>query len=236
MAGTKRDLERAQPALSEAAGIPVEQVDLAVVLPAGKDGVPPPALAAAAGLLHEPWKINLLPRELQYRAQAKAVHTGIRTLAIVLILGILAWTGIEFMGTQNARQAVLEQEAILQRLSPMAEEVREWEAVSTSSIPRLNAYEEPLTYNPRWIGALKTFSAVTPPTVRLTHIESDRDQGIKVMGLVFDDVLAAEVSLSEFMTLLQQSPYFGEVKLGSSREETGYPQRTLAFNLAVEWR
>jgi Tfp pilus assembly PilM family ATPase/Tfp pilus assembly protein PilN len=236
LAGSKRDLEQAQPALSAAAGIPVEQVDLSAVLPAGKDGLVPPALAAAAGLLYEPWKIDLLPREFQYRAQTKAIHTGLRAVAIALILGILAWTGIEFMGARYTRQALTEQQAILKRLSPMAEEVHRWEAMSTSALPRLNVYEEPMAYNSRWLGALKTFSAVTPPMVRLTHLESNGAEGIKVKGLVFDDEQASEVSLSDFMARLQESPYFGAVHLKSSQEEPGYPQRTLTFDLSLAWR
>lgn len=236
LAGSKGDLERAQPALSEATGIPVEHVDLSAVLPAGKDGLVPPALAAAAGLLYEPWKIDLLPREFQYRAQNRAIRSGLRGVAIALILGLLAWTGLEFIGARYTRQALVEQQAILKRLSPMAEEVRRWEVTSASALPRLSVYEEPLTYNLRWLGALKTFSAVTPPTVRLTSLESDGAERIKVKGLVFDDEQAAEVSLSEFMGRLQQSPYFGAVQLKSSKEDPGYPQRTLTFELSLAWR
>jgi Tfp pilus assembly protein PilN len=118
----------------------------------------------------------------------------------------------------------------------MAEEVRRWEMMSTSALPRLSVYEEPLTYNSRWLGALKTFSAVTPPTVRLTHVESNGAEGIKVKGLVFDDEQASEVSLSDFMARLQKSPYFGAVHLKSSQEEPGYPQRTLTFDLSLAWR
>jgi len=236
LTGSKRDIERAQPALSEAAGIPVEQVDLSAVLPAGKDGFVPPALGAAAGLLYEPWKIDLLPREIQYRAHAKVVRGGLRTAAIALILGILAWTGMEFMAVRTARQALTEQEAVFNRLSPMAEEVRRWETMSTSALPRLSVYEEPLQYNLRWLGALKTFGTVTPPTVRLTHLESSGAEGIKVKGLVFDDEQTSEVSLSDFMAQLQKSPYFGAVQLKSSKEEPGYPQRTLVFDLVLAWR
>lgn len=236
LAGSKRDLERAQPALSEAAGIPVEQVDLSAVLPAGKDGFVPPALAAAAGLLYQPWKIDLLPRELQYRAQHKAVRNGLKAVAIALVLGVLAWTGMEFIGARYTREALIEKEAVLERLSPMAEEVRRWEAMSTSALPRLSVYEEPLRYNLRWLGALKTLSAVTPSPVRLTHLESNGAEGIKVKGLVFDDEQTAEVSLSDFMARLQKSPYFGAVHLKSSKEEPGYPQRTLAFDLVLAWR
>ncbi len=236
LSGSPRDLERAQPALREAAAIPVEQVDLSTVLPAGKDGFVPPALAAAAGLLYQPWKIDLLPREFQYRAQDKAVRTGLRAVAIALVLGVLAWTGIEFIGARYQRQALIEQEATVKRLGPMAEEVHRWELMSTSALPRLSVYEEPLTYNLRWLGALKTFSVITPPTVRLTHVESNGAEGIKVKGLVFDDEQASEVSLSDFMARLQKSPYFGAVRLKSSKEEPGYPQRTLAFDLVLAWR
>jgi len=72
--------------------------------------------------------------------------------------------------------------------------------------------------------------------VRLTHLESDGAEGIKVKGLVFDGEQASEVSLSDFMARLQESPYFGAVHLKSSQEEPGYPQRTLTFDLSLAWR
>jgi Tfp pilus assembly protein PilN len=102
--------------------------------------------------------------------------------------------------------------------------------------PRLTVYEEPLAFNRRWIGALKALSALTPPAISLTSLESDGTRGIKVKGLVFADVDPPEVSLSEFMARLSQSPYFGAVHLGSSKETSGYPQRTLVFDLVLAWR
>ena len=105
-----------------------------------------------------------------------------------------------------------------------------------SLAPRLSIYEEPLAFNRRWIGGLKALSALTPPTIALTELEADKSRGIKVKGLVFADADPPEFLLSEFMAGLSDSPYFGSVHLNSSNEKAGYPQRTLVFDLVLEWR
>ncbi len=103
-------------------------------------------------------------------------------------------------------------------------------------LPRLRIFEEPLAYNRRWLGALKAFSRLTPPAVSLTALQSEGPQGIKVNGLIFADEQPPEAALSDFMGRLSQSPYFGAIHLSFSREEPGYPQRTLAFDLVLRWR
>src|SRR3990172_6124337 len=88
----------------------------------------------------------------------------------------------------------------------------------------------------RPLGALKVLSSVTPVTVSLTALEADGARGLKMKGLVFADADPPEVALSEFMARLSESPYFGTVQLGSSQEQSGYPQRTLVFDLVVAWK
>lgn len=236
LAGSLIDLERVQPALSEAVGMPVEWVDLSAVLPVGKGEPPPPALAAAAGLLFGPWKLDLLPAEIRHSPRRKVLRTGLRAAAITLLLGTLTWTGIEALGVRHKRQEIAEKRDVLNKMSPMAAEIRSWQLTNATRRRRLNRYEGPLAYNHRWIGALKAFSRLTPPAVRLTALQPDGTQGIKVDGLVFANEQPPEVALSEFMDRLSQSPYFGAVLLVSSREESGYPQRTLAFDLLLRWR
>ncbi|MFQ5848820.1 MAG: hypothetical protein ACE5IQ_14250 [Candidatus Methylomirabilales bacterium] len=237
VAGSAQDLERVQTALTEAVGIPVEPINLGAVLPAGKDEPLPLTLAGAAGILFEPSKMNLLPREIRHRTRRKVLRTGLRAVAAALSIGVLTWTGMEMLSVQQKRQEVAEKQAALDRMGSLTAEIRRFEQVGASLSPRLSVYEEPLTFNRRWLGALKAFSGLTPPTVSLTEIEADGMEGIKVKGLVFaDDAEPPEVALSEFVTRLSESPYFGVVRLGSSQEQSGYPQRTLVFDLAVAWR
>ncbi len=236
VAGSSHDLERVQSVLSEAVGIPVESVDLGAVLPFGKDEPVPPTLAAAAGTLFDPSQLNLLPREIRYSKQRKILRTGLRAVVATLVLGVLTWTGIEVLAVRHKRQEILDQRAALQHMSSLTAEIRAFQQVGADLNPRLTVYEEPLAFNRRWIGALKALSSLTPPTISLTGLESDGTRGMKVKGLVFADVDPPEVSLSEFMARLSQSPYFGAVHLGSSKETSGYPQRTLVFDLVLAWR
>jgi Tfp pilus assembly protein PilN len=236
VAGSPQDLEKVKPALSEAVGIPVEPVNLATVLPFGTDEPLPPTLAAAAGVLYDPSQLNLLPREIRHSKRRKVLRTGLRAVAAALLLGVLTWTGFEFLGVRQKRQEVAEQQAALQRMSSLSAEVRRFEQVGSSLAPQLSVYAEPLAFNRRWLGALKEFSALTPPTVSLTGLDADGMRGMKLEGLVFADEDPPEVLLSEFMTRLSESPYFGAVHLASSKEKSGYPQRTLVFNLVLEWR
>ncbi|MFQ5960853.1 MAG: PilN domain-containing protein, partial [Candidatus Methylomirabilales bacterium] len=236
VAGSPQDLEKVTPALSEAVGIPVEFVDLSAVLPFGRDEPLPPTLAAAAGVLYDPSQLNLLPREIRHSKHRKVLRTALRAVAATLLIGVLIWTGLEFLGMRQKRQEVAEHRAALKHLSSLSEEVRSFEKASSSLAPRLSVYEEPVAFNRRWIGALKEFSTLTPPNVSLTALEANESRGIKVEGLVFADVEPPEVVLSEFMTRLSESPYFGSVRLASSKEKSGYTHRTIVFNLVLEWR
>lgn len=236
VAGSSQDLDRIQSALSEAVGIPVEPIDLSAVLPVGSKEPLPPTLAAAAGLLYEPWKIDLLPRDIRYSKQKKTLRTGLRAVVAASLLGVLIWTGFEMLAVRQQRQEVAEQKAALERMGSLTEEIRRFEEAGASLSPRLNVYEEPLAFNRRLIGALKAFSTLTPPNISLTALEADGTRGIKVMGLAFTDVDPPEVALSELMRRLSQSAYFGAVHLGSSNEKSGYPQRTLVFDLVLGWR
>jgi Tfp pilus assembly PilM family ATPase/Tfp pilus assembly protein PilN len=237
VAGSTQDLDRVQSALSEAVGIAVEPVNLSsVLLSMGKEQPMPPALAAAAGILFDPSKVNLLPREIRYSKQRKVLRTALRAAAVTLLLGVLAWTGIETLEVRQKRQEVLEHRAAQERMSSVAEEVRRFQHASATIAPTLSIYEEPLAFNRRWLGALKALSVAAPPALSLTGIESDGTRGLKMKGLVFADADPPELSLSEFMARLSESPYFGTVTLGSSQEQSGYPQRTLVFDLIIAWR
>jgi Tfp pilus assembly PilM family ATPase len=237
IAGSTHDLERVQPALSDAIGIPVEPVNLNSVLSMGrKDEALPSALAAAAGILFDPSKVNLLPREIRFSKHRKILRTALRGLAVTMLVGVVAWTGLETLKVRYKRQEVLDQRAALDRIGSVAEEVRRVQRAGASLSPTLSIYEEPLAYNRRWLGALKTLSAATPPSISLTGLEADGMRGIKVRGLVFTDADPPELALSEFMANLTDSPYFGTMQLGSSQEQSGYPQRTLVFDLTLTWR
>ncbi len=236
VAGSSHDLEEVQPALSEAVGIPVEPVNLSTVLPVGRDEPVPPALAAAAGILFDHSNLNLLPREIRYSKQRKILRTAVRGTVVALFLGVFTWTGMEVVAVRQQRQEIAEQKAALERMSSVSKELRMFEQVGANLNPHLHVYEEPLAFNLRWLGALKTLSAVTPPNISFTSLEADGTQGIKLKGLAFADADPPEVSLSEFMTRLSESPYFGVITLGSSQEQSGYPQRTVAFDLVVAWR
>jgi Tfp pilus assembly PilM family ATPase/Tfp pilus assembly protein PilN len=236
VAGSFQDLEQIKPALTEAVGIPVEPVDLSAVLPFGRDEPLPPTLAAAAGVLYDPSQLNLLPREIRYSKERKVLRTALRAVVAAAVLVVVTWTGLEFLSVRQKRQEVAEQKAALKHMSSLVAEVRGFEEVSSSLAPRLSVYEKPLAFNHRWIGALKAFSSFTPPNVSLTKLQADESRGIKVEGLVFADVEPPEVLLSEFMTRLSESPYFGSVRLASSKEKSGYTHRTIVFNLVLEWR
>jgi Tfp pilus assembly PilM family ATPase/Tfp pilus assembly protein PilN len=236
LTGASVELDRLQPLLREAVGTSVERLSLTTVLPPSATEVPPPALAAALGTLLNPWRVNLLPAEVRYRRRMELVRTGARATAFALVGGLLAWSGIEAWAVSQQRQKIQEHRALIQRLTPVVEEIRTWEQMVASLSPRLSVYEEPLAQNLRWLGALKEFSALTPTSVSLTGVQPEGAQGIKVNGLVFEDTQEPELYLSEFIDRLSRSPYFGGVQLASSWEETGYPQRTLAFNLLLTWR
>jgi len=236
VAGSVQDLERVQSALSEAIGIPVEPVNLNAVLPMGKDEPLPSTLAAAAGIIFDASKVNLLPRDMRYGKQRKVLRTGLRAAVAALFLGTAAWTGIELVSVRYKQQDLVEQQAAWQRVSSANEEIRAVQQAGASVSPALSIYEEALAFNRRWLGALKVLSTATPPTVSLTALEADGVRGLKVKGLVFADADPPEVALSEFMAGLSESPYFGTVQLGSSQEQSGYPQRTLVFDLVVAWK
>jgi Tfp pilus assembly PilM family ATPase len=236
VAGSVQDLERVQSALSEAIGIPVEPVNLNAVLPMGKDEPLPSTLAAAAGILFDASKVNLLPHDVRYKKQRQVLRTGLRAAVAALFLGTAAWTGFELVSVRYKQRELAEQQAAWERVSSASEEVRRFQQMGASLSPTLSIYEEPAAFSRRWLGALKVLSSVTPPTVSLTALEADGVRGLKMKGLVFADADPPEVALSEFMANLSDSPYFGTVQLGSSQEQPGYPQRTLVFDLVVGWR
>ena len=236
VAGSVQDLERVQSALSEAIGIPVEPVNLNAVLPMGKNEALPSTLAAAAGIIFDASKVNLLPREVRYSKQRKVLRTGLRAAVAALFLGTAVWTGFELVSVRYKQRELVEQQAAWERVSSASEEIRRFQQIGASLSPALSIYEEPVAFSRRWLGALKVLSSVTPPTVSLTALEADGVRGLKVKGLVFADADPPEVALSEFMAGLSESPYFGTVQLGSSQEQSGYPQRTLVFDLVVAWK
>lgn len=236
LAGTSAELDRLQPALKEAVGAPVERLNLATLLPPSSAEIPPPALAAAVGSLVNPWKTNLLPTKIRHRRRMELTRRVVRSATLALVGGLLMWSGIEAWAVRQQRQKIQEHRALIQRLTPAVEEVRTWEQRVASLSPRLATYEEPLAQNLQWLGALKEFSALTPSGVSLTGVQPEGPQGIKVNGLAFGDSQEPELSLSEFIDRLSQSPHFGAVQLASSWEETGYPQRTLSFTLLLTWR
>jgi Tfp pilus assembly PilM family ATPase len=236
VAGSVQDLERVQSALSEAIGIPVEAVNLNSILPMAKDEPLPPTLAAAAGILFDVSKVNLLPRDVRYKTHRQVFRTGLRATVAALFLGTAAWTGSELFLVRQKQRDLLEHQAAWERVNSASGEVRSFQQMGAVISPALNIYGEAEAFSHRWLGALKVLSSATPPTVSLTALEADGVRGLKVKGMAFADVDPPEVALSEFMANLSDSPYFGTVQLGSSQEQSGYPQRTLVFDLTVAWK
>jgi Tfp pilus assembly protein PilN len=181
-------------------------------------------------------KVNLLPHEVRYKKQREVLRTGLRAAVAALFLGTALWTGFELVSVRQKQRDLLEQQAAWERMSSGSEEIRRFQQAGASLSPTLSIYEDAVAFSHRWLGALKVLSSVTPPTISLTGLEVDGARGLKLKGLVFADADPPEVALTEFMASLSESPYFGTVQLGSSQEQPGYPQRTLAFDLVVAWK
>lgn len=193
-----------------------------------------PRLTIAIGLaLGKGEGINLLPGAIKTEKSRKVKKLSIEIVAgtIFLILAII------YLGL------FMEQKVYERRLSRLN---AEWETLSPQQIEFIKLTEEKKTIDQTlfsfqriagrkmlWSGILKEIGNIIPESAFLQDVFLKEKNNIILRGIITEDKRGAQVGLADFMSDLERSPFFKNVSMVSSVENSEY-KGTLNFELNME--
>ena len=90
---------------------------------------------------------------------------------------------------------------------------------------------------PLWWGLFKEFSNITPNDVVLSKvvtIENKEPKEIRLFGKIFAKYTIVDVALSQYIMALDDSPFFNNVKLISSKTDMYSPIPAANFEIVCQ--
>jgi type IV pilus assembly protein PilM len=198
----------------------------------------PPILAIATGLaMGRAKELNLLPEE--YKLFPKVLLQRYSFVAIAcLVLFVLSGVYLRLDATcANYRRELRLKEARLASLQPANIRLVQLEEDKKRLDQHKALFPKTALEQPQWREILREISRILPKKTTLTHLVSGtKDTGIelRIKGIAFGADSRILGSILEIMQGLEESPFFSDVRLSSSRENNQYSVPGGDFELVCE--
>ncbi len=182
-----------------------------------------PHLAAAFGLcIGTGAKVNLLPVNEKLEQKTVLLSTAVRIgLPLIFILALIFY-GVNYVNALKYKILVKNIESEIERLEPVAAEVREYIAIKGEFERKKQILASAKGKQPYWWGVFKELSRITPKGVILGKVEAvsgKTPQELRIFGRIFAKYNLVDLELSQYILVLSDSPYFSHVELISSKND-----------------
>ncbi|MBU0503813.1 MAG: pilus assembly protein PilM [Candidatus Omnitrophota bacterium] len=167
-------------------------------------------------------RINLLPAKEKLEQKTIFLANIIRiSFPIVLILSLVFYAIIY---GNSLKYKVLNSKLDLgiSSLEPIAHQVREYMSIKSRLEQRKDILEKARGKQPLWWGILKELSNITPKEVILKQVilgQGNNDKEIRLIGKIFAKYTIVDVAVSQYLMALEESPFFINVELASSKTD-----------------
>lgn len=196
-----------------------------------------PHLAVAFGLcLGNGGRVNLLP--LQERIEQKTIFFSmVLRASFPLLLGlILSFYAISYGNSLNYKVLINRINSDIARLESTANSVKEYMQIKSKLEERKNLLQKAKGKQPLWWGLFKEISNITPKDVILQKmsVEPGEPKKIKLTGKIFAKYTIVDLALSQYIMVLDDSPYFYSVQLVSSKTDMYSPVPAAHFEILCQ--
>lgn len=182
-----------------------------------------PHLAVVFGLcLGNGGRVNLLPMKERLEQKANLLSMLLRfVFPAVLLLNLLLYAFVYFNGLKY-QVLVTRLAAETRRLEPAARKVREYRERNAGFAQKRQLLDTARGRQPQWLGVMKELSMIVPSTITITKISTEEEKQpvrIRLSGVIFPpQYTIVDLALSQFVLSLEESPYFRQVELVSSKK------------------
>ena len=194
-----------------------------------------PHLAVAFGLcLGQGGQVNLLPMREKLEQKANLLSM-LLTFAFPAILVLnLAFYGFTYVTGLKYKLLSGKLEKEYQRLEPQAREITDYKEKETKFEEKKQLLDKAKGKQPYWLGVFKELSVILPPEVILTRIETvenKRPVQLVLRGRIYPRYTIVDLALSQMVMTLEDSPYFSQVELVSSKTNSSTREQWAEFEI-----
>ncbi|MEW6008554.1 MAG: pilus assembly protein PilM [Candidatus Omnitrophota bacterium] len=188
-----------------------------------------PALSVSIGAcLGEDNVINLVPKSVKMQ-KSISVQQRILSFAGIILLIIVPFTFISLILKLNRYKRILisynDYYSNLVKLRTLRDNI----------VERQKFFNEIIGREQNLFLYLKELSRIVPSAIEFRHLEYDKTQEIfLIQGLAYSAEISSEKSLSNFLLDLENSPYFSDVNLISSKKTSTDQIEIVDFVLSVK--
>lgn len=196
-----------------------------------------PHLAVAFGLcLGSGGKVNLLPLKEVIEQKTIFFSTVLRASFPALLGLILSFYAITYGNALNYKVLINRINGDIARLDPTARSVKEYMQIKAKLEERKELLQKAKGKQPLWWGLFKELSNITPKDVILQTISVDTSEPkkIRMTGKIFAKYTIVDLALSQYIMVLDDSPYFSSVQLVSSKTDMYSPIPAATFEVVCQ--
>lgn len=194
-----------------------------------------PHLAAAFGLCFgSGGKINLLPLKEKIEQKMIFLTTLLRIIFPLLLAVVLAIYGVTYGNAYNYKILINKFNYEISRLEPTVQRIREYSDIKAKLDQRKQLLESAKGKQPLWWGMMKELSNITPKDVildKITTISAAEPKKIRLSGKIFAKYTIVDLALSQYLMILDESPFFDAVQLVSSTQDMYSPIPAANFEI-----
>jgi len=197
-----------------------------------------PHLSAAFGLcIDKGGKINLLPPKEIFEQKISYLSALVRVLFFLFLIFILSFSWLSYVRCLLIEKDIVARTAEIREFEPHINEVKRYMSMNAHLTGQKNLLEDAVGRQPLWIGVLKELSVAIPDGVILKNLEAKmkgEKMEMKLTGEVFADYRSIEVAFLQFHGMLDESPYFTNVRPTLGNRDVYSPVPKATFEIVCD--
>lgn len=183
-----------------------------------------PHLTIAFGLcIDKGGQVNLVPPKEKIEQNALFAMFIARLAMPIVLGGMLAFYTFTYLNAMHI--AILNQRAEkqIQQFESQIKDIQDYLALKQSRDSRESLLNRAIGRQPLWWGVLKELSVITPEEVTVYSVSvkpGENPKKMVILGVVVSEYTNIDLKLSQYTIVLNESPFFANVKLvGSEKDE-----------------
>jgi len=181
-----------------------------------------PHLAVAFGLcLGNGGRVNLLPVKEKIEQKILFLTSVLRMLFPIILGTLLSFYALQYMNALRYRVLIINTDSAVSRLEPTVRQIKEYQDIKVKLEQRKSLIEKAKGKQPLWSGVLKELTNILPKEVSLQRItvgQGQEGREIHLYGKIYTK-FNVDVALSQLVLGLNDSPFFNNVELVTSKPD-----------------
>jgi type IV pilus assembly protein PilM len=197
-----------------------------------------PHLAVAFGLcLGTGGRVNLLPMKEKLEQKAMLLSTALRITFPIILLISLIFYAVSYGNALKYKVLIINLDSEIKRLETSATQVKQYREIKSRLDQRKDLLDKAKGKQPFWAGVFKELSNITPREVilqKVNTITTKEPKEIHLFGKIFAKYTIVDLALSQYLMVLDESPFFSKVELLNSKTDMYSPIPAAEFEIVCQ--